>query len=163
MTAARVAAQSPERQTTRHREEPTMQLLWLGIAIAATVGYHVVLKLTPAGANPYLSLAVTYTVTTAVFALAYVVMPGPVGLKAAFGELNWTALTLGVVVVFLDFGLFMLYRGGFDVSLGQLITQSAGALILLLLGVAFFAEKLSLVNVAGILLCIAGLWLINRK
>jgi multidrug transporter EmrE-like cation transporter len=163
MNSARLAAQSADGQTKRNQEDPKMQLLWLGIAIAATVAYHVVLKLTPAGANPYLSLAVTYTVTTAIFALAYVAMPGPVGLKAAFGELNWTALALGVVVVFLDFGFFMLYRGGFDVSLGQLITQSAGALILLLLGVAFFAEKLSLVNIGGILLCIAGLWLINRK
>jgi multidrug transporter EmrE-like cation transporter len=57
----------------------------------------------------------------------------------------------------------MLYRGGFDVSLGQLITQSAGALILLIVGVAFFAEKLSLVNVGGIVLCIGGLWLINQR
>ena len=140
-----------------------MQMVWLGIAIAATVGYHVVLKLTPAGANPYLSLAVTYAVTTAVFALAYAVMPGPAAFRAALGELNWTALALGAVVVFLDFGFFMLYRGGFDVSLGQLITQSAGALLLLLVGVAFFAEKLSLTNIGGILLCIAGLWLINKK
>jgi multidrug transporter EmrE-like cation transporter len=64
--------------------------------------------------------------------------------------------------VFLDLGFLMLYRSGFDVSLGQLITQSAGALLLLLLGVAFFAEKLTLVNVGGILLCVAGLWMISR-
>jgi multidrug transporter EmrE-like cation transporter len=70
---------------------------------------------------------------------------------------------LGVVVVFLDLGFLMLYRGGFDVSLGQLVTQSAGALLLLLVGVAFFAEKLSLVNIGGILLCVAGLWLINQE
>lgn len=140
-----------------------MQLLWLSVAIAATVGYHVVLKLTPAGANPYLSLAVTYALTTVAFATAYAAMPGPLPWRAAVGELNWTALALGVMVVFLDLGFFMLYRGGFDVSLGQLITQSAGALILLIVGVAFFAEKLSLVNVGGIVLCIAGLWLINKR
>jgi multidrug transporter EmrE-like cation transporter len=140
-----------------------MQLLWLSVAIAATVGYHVVLKLTPAGVNPYLSLAATYTVTTLLFALAYVAMPGPAPFRAAVGELNWTALALGAVVVCLDLGFFMLYRGGFDVSLGQLITQSAASLLLLLLGVAYFAEKLSLVNIGGILLCIAGLWLINKK
>ena len=140
-----------------------MQLLWLSVAIAATVAYHVVLKLTPAGANPYLSLAVTYSLTTVAFAIAYVAMPGAAGFRSALGELNWTALALGVTVVCLDLGFFMLYRGGFDVSLGALITQSAAALILLVLGVAFFAEKLSLVNVGGILLCIAGLWLINRK
>jgi multidrug transporter EmrE-like cation transporter len=144
-------------------EDGTMQLLWLSVAIAATVGYHVVLKLTPAGANPYLSLAVTYSLTTVAFALAYVAMPGTAGLRSALGELNWTALALALTVVFLDLGFFMLYRGGFDVSLGQLITQSAGALILLLVGVAFFAEKLTLVNLGGIALCVAGLWLINRK
>ncbi|MEO8018775.1 MAG: hypothetical protein ABI769_13245 [Pseudomonadota bacterium] len=140
-----------------------MQMIWLGIAVAATVGYHVVLKLTPAGANPYLSLAATYAVTTVAFAAVYAVAPGGAPLRDAFGQLNWTTLALGVVIVFLDLGFLMLYRGGFDVSVGQLITQSAAALLLLLLGVAFFAEKLSLANVGGILLCVVGLWLINRK
>lgn len=139
-----------------------MQMIWLGIAIAATVAYHVVLKLTPAGANPYLSLAVTYASVFALFSAIYLVSAGPTPLRIALGELNWTAPALGLVVVFLDLGFFMLYRGGFDVSLGQLITQSAGALLLLIIGVAFFAEKLSLVNVGGILLCVVGLWLINQ-
>ena len=140
-----------------------MQMIWLGIAIAATVAYHVVIKLTPVGANPYLSLGVTYAVTTLLFVGVYSVAPGAATLRGALGELNWTAVTLGVVVVFLDLGFLMLYRGGFDVSLGQLITQSAGALILLIVGVAFFSEKLSALNVGGILLCVVGLWLINRK
>jgi multidrug transporter EmrE-like cation transporter len=138
-------------------------MIWLGIAIAATVGYHLVLKLMPASANPYLSLAVTYAITTVVFVCAYAVAPGGASLRDAVGQLNWTTLALGAVVVFLDLGFLMLYRGGFDVSLGQIITQSAAALLLLLLGVAFFAEKLSLANIGGILLCVAGLWLINQK
>ena len=140
-----------------------MQMTWLGIAIAGTVAYHVVLKLTPVGANPYLSLAVTYAVTTAIFIAVYAAAPGPSPLRAALGELNWTAIALGMVVAFLDLGLMMLYRGGFDVSLGQLITQSAGALLLLLVGVAFFAERLTAVNIVGILLCVVGLWLVNKK
>lgn len=140
-----------------------MQMLWLGVAIAATVGYHIVMKLTPASVNPYLSLAVTYAVTTLAFTLIYVAQPGAVPFRAAVGQLNWTALALCVVVVGLDLGFLMLYRGGFDVSLGALITQSAAALLLLLLGVAFFAEKLSLANLGGIGLCVVGLWLINQK
>jgi multidrug transporter EmrE-like cation transporter len=140
-----------------------MQMIWLGVAIAATVAYHIVMKLTPTGANPYLSLAVTYAVVTVSYAVFYLALPGPAALRVAFGQLNWTALALGGVIVFLDLGFLMLYRGGFEVSLGQIITQSAAALLLLLVGVAFLAEKLSLVNVGGILLCIVGLWLINLK
>lgn len=140
-----------------------MQLTWLGVAIAATVAYHIVMKLTPAAANPYLSLAVTYAVVTVAFAAIYVVLPGSASLRAAIGELNWTTATLGLVVVFLDLGFLMIYRGGFDVSLGQIVTQSAAALLLLLVGVAYFSEKLTLVNIAGILLCVLGLFLINKK
>ena len=44
-----------------------MQLTWLAVAIVATVAYHLVLKLTPAGANPFLSLAVTYAIVTDAF------------------------------------------------------------------------------------------------
>jgi drug/metabolite transporter (DMT)-like permease len=77
-----------------------MQMVWLGIAIAGAAAYHIVLKLTPAGANPYLSLGVTY---------------------------------------------------------------SATALLLLIVGVAWFGDKLSLTNLAGIALCVIGLWLINRR
>ncbi len=140
-----------------------MHTIWLGLAIAATVGYHLFLKLTPAGANPYLSLAVTYAIGLVGFVIAYVAMPGATPLRAAFGQLNWTAVAFAVAVVCADLGFLLLYRGGFDVSLGQIITQSAAALLLLAIGVAFFAEKLSLANIGGIVLCIAGLWLINKR
>jgi len=140
-----------------------MQSFWLGLAIVGAAAYHVVLKLTPAGANPYLSLAVTYAVVTLVFAAAYLVLPGPATLRVAVGQLNWTALALGFVGVFLDLAFFMMYRGGFDVSLGQIVSQSGTALLLLLIGFAYFSEKIDVAKVAGILLCIAGLWLISRK
>jgi len=139
-----------------------MQYMWLGVVIASTVGYHVVLKLTPAGANPWLSLAVSYAIGTLVFVGIYAANPGNVPLRAAFGQLNWTAAGLVVPVVLLDLGFMMMYRAGFPVSLGQLTTQSAAALLLLLLGLALFGDKLSLANIAGIGLCIAGLWLVNR-
>jgi len=140
-----------------------MQMIWLGIAIAGTVCYHLVLKLTPAGANPFLSLAITFAVGSTAYAGIYVATSGSTPLRDALGQLNWTTVVLAFVVVMLDLSFMMLYRSGFEVSLGQLITQSAAALLLLLLGVAFFADKLSMANIAGILLCIAGLWLINQR
>jgi len=140
-----------------------MQSFWLGLAIVGAAAYHVVLKLTPVGVNPYLSLAVTYAVVTVAFAGAYLVLPGATTMRVAIGQLNWTALVLGLVIVFLDLAFLMMYRGGFDVSLGQIVSQSGTALLLLLVGFAFFSEKIDLSKVTGILLCIAGLWLISRK
>ena len=140
-----------------------MQMIWLGVAIAGTVSYHLVLKLTPAGANQFLSLAITFALGSMAYIGIYAVTPGTAPLREELGQLNWTTVVLAAVVVCLDLSFMMLYRTGFDVSLGQLITQSAAALVLLLLGVAFLAEKLTMANVGGILLCVAGLWLINKK
>ena len=140
-----------------------MQTFWLGLAIVGAAAYHIVLKLTPIGVNPYLSLAVTYAVVTVVFAGAYLALPGPAPLRAAVGQLNWTALVLGLVVVFLDIAFLMMYRGGFEVSLGQIVSQSGTALLLLLVGFLFFSEKVDVAKIAGIVMCIAGLWLISRK
>lgn len=140
-----------------------MQSFWLGLAIVGAAAYHVVLKLTPTGVNPYLSLTVTYAVVTLVFATAYLALPGAASTRLALGQLNWTAVALGLVVVFLDLAFLMMYRGGFDVSLGQIVSQSGTALLLLLVGFAFFSEKIDLPKVTGILLCVVGLWLISRK
>ena len=140
-----------------------MQSAWLTLAIVATVAYHLVLKVTPSGVNPILSLAATYTVVAIVLAAAYLVMPAGVPLREAVRSLNWTVFGLAAAIIFLDIGFLMLYRSGFDVSLGQLVTQSAASLILLGLGVVLFREKLNGANVAGIALCVVGLWLINRK
>ncbi len=140
-----------------------MQLIWLVTAVLATVAYHLVLKVTPTAASPFLSLAVTYALGSCAFLTLYLAMPGPPALRASIQELNWTALALAGTVVLLDLAFLMLYRSGFNVSIGQLVTQSSAALLLLLVGVAFFREKLSAANVAGILLCVVGLWLVNRR
>jgi multidrug transporter EmrE-like cation transporter len=140
-----------------------MPLAWLSVAVLCTVGYHLVLKVTPAGANPLLSLLVTYALVTALFALALLFTPDGFQWRHELRQLNWTALALALVIVGLDLGFLYLYRGGFDVSLGALVTQSAAAMLLLVIGVAAFRERLSAANVAGLAMCAVGLWLVNRR
>jgi len=140
-----------------------MPLFWLSIAILCTVGYHLVLKVTPVGVNPLLSLMLTYALVALVFGVILLVAPGGFEWRQELRHLNWTALALAVVIVGLDLGFLYLYRGGFEVSLGALVTQSAAAMLLLVVGVAVFREKLSAANVAGLVLCLVGLWLVNRR
>lgn len=140
-----------------------MQLVWLSLAIITTAGYHLVMKVTPAAVNPFLSLAATYTLGAAVFFACFALAPDGPTLREGLKPLNWTVLGLVVMVVGLDVGFLMLYRSGFEVSLGPIITQSCAALILLVAGVALFREKINATNFAGIALCVLGLWLINRK
>lgn len=140
-----------------------MQLGWLLLAIACTVAYHLVLKVTPAGVNPLLSLLVTYLLVSLAFALLLLLAPGGTEWRQELRQINWTALALAAVIVGLDLGFLYLYRSGFAVSLGALVTQSAAAMVLLAVGVAVFRERLTTANVIGLGLCLAGLWLVNRR
>jgi multidrug transporter EmrE-like cation transporter len=140
-----------------------MPIAWLSLAIACTVAYHLVLKLTPAGVNPLLSLLVTYSLVTAIFAALLLASPEGFEWRQEARHLNWTAIALAVAIVGLDLGFLYLYRGGFEVSLGALVTQSSAAMLLLVVGVAVFREKISLANAAGMVLCLVGLWLVNRR
>ena len=140
-----------------------MPIAWLSVAIACTVGYHLVLKLTPAGVNPLLSLLVTYALVTVLFGALLAASPGGFEWRQEVRQLNWTAIALAVAIVGLDLAFLFLYRSGFAVSLGALVTQSSAAMLLLVVGVAVFREKLSLANSAGIVLCLLGLWLVNRR
>jgi drug/metabolite transporter (DMT)-like permease len=140
-----------------------MQFTWLVIAIVSTFGYHLVIKLTPGSVNPLLSLAVTYATVTLLFSVAAVLVPDGAPLRESLRQVNWTALALAAVIIGLDLGFLLLYRSGFDLSLGQIVTQSAAALLLIGVGVAVFRERLTMANLAGIALCIAGLWLISRR
>jgi multidrug transporter EmrE-like cation transporter len=140
-----------------------MQLLWLSIAIVATVAYHVVLKLTPTGANPLLSLLVTYAAVALLFAVALALSPGEFAWREEARQLNWTAIALAIAIIGLDLGFILLYRTGFEVSLGALVTQTAAAMLLVGIGLLVFRERLTPGNGLGIVLCLAGLWLVNRR
>jgi uncharacterized membrane protein len=140
-----------------------VQFAWLSIAILCTVCYHLVLKLTPAGVNPLLSLMLTYALVTLSFGVILLLSPGGLEWRHELRQLNWTVLALAVAIVGLDLAFMFVYRSGFEVSLGALVTQSAAAMILLVIGVAAFREKLTGANAVGVVLCLVGLWLVNRR
>lgn len=134
----------------------------LSLAIAATVAYHLVTKLMPAGAHPIATLFVAYVFGSLLCAGILLATPAAGGLRAQLAPVNWTAPALAVVVVAIDLAFILLYRSGFPVSLGALVTQASAAILLLALGWLFFNDRLTASHLAGVLLCLAGLWLVNR-
>jgi drug/metabolite transporter (DMT)-like permease len=138
-------------------------LVWLSLGIVASVGYHLVLKVTPEAVNPFLSLATTYVLGAVAFLACYALAPDSPPIREGLKPLNWTALALAIAVIGIDIAFLMLYRSGFEVAFGQNVTQTTTALILVAVGVILFREKLNAANLAGIALCVIGLWLISRK
>lgn len=136
--------------------------LWpILMVIAANTFYHLCAKSTPQNANPFLSLFVTYTVGAALSMLFYLFGKNDI-LTNELKKLNWTSVVLGLAIVGLEYGYLKVYRAGWNVSTGSLVANIGLAVILVLLGALLYKEVITVTRLAGIVLCVAGIILINR-
>ncbi|MPN55164.1 hypothetical protein SDC9_202843 [bioreactor metagenome] len=56
----------------------------------------------------------------------------------------------------------MMYKVGWNISIGSLVANICLAVALVLIGVFLYRENLSMNNIIGMILCISGLIFINR-
>lgn len=140
-----------------------MNLFYLSIllAVVANIFYHIFQKSITGNVNPLISLIITYGTALAISLAIFFVDPGKKGFLMSLKEANWASYALGVAVIGLEMGFLLAYREGWNVSLAALLTNSLVALSLIPVGILFYHEHLSLVNLVGVMLSMAGLVLVN--
>lgn len=141
-----------------------MSMYWpILLAVASDIAYFLASKSTPAELNPFASLMFAYLVGAAVSAGIYFVSSkGGSDLAGQLRSLNWTTVVLGLAVVGLEAGSIFMFRAGWGVSVGPMVKNAIVAVALLAVGWLVFKEPLTGTKVAGVGMCLAGLWLINR-
>jgi uncharacterized membrane protein len=137
-------------------------ILTASLAALSTVLYNLFQKLTPSDANPALALSITYGVSLAATLTLFAFYP-TTSLGASFQKLNWASFVLGLAIFGVEIGTLLAYRAGWQISLLSIMVNVVASVALVLIGSLFFKEKLSLVNVIGIVVCICGLAMINFK
>jgi multidrug transporter EmrE-like cation transporter len=60
-------------------------------------------------------------------------------------------------------GFLLAYRAGWNISLAQFYATTILTLLLIPIGLCFFQEKITMINVFGIILCLGGVILLNHK
>ena len=137
--------------------------LSLAVIVASNLLYHVSQKSIPPGANPVLSLLVTYAIAIAGTLLLIPFFPLRAPLPQAWRQINWASAAVGVSIVGVELGFLLAYRSGWKISVGSAAANAAVALILIPTGLLFFGERLSAVNAAGVVLCLTGLFLVVMR
>lgn len=135
----------------------------LVLTVLSNLVYPIFLKLTPGSVDPMISLAVTYVTAAGVCLLLLRFFPLQGGLAASVRQLNWASYALALAIVGLEVDFLLSYRLGWNISLAGVISNTAVAVLLVPVGLLLFREKVSLVNLLGIALCVLGILLINRK
>ncbi len=132
------------------------------LVIAGNILYHLSQKSIPKGLNPAFSVTVSYVVALALSAALYPFLSSqPV--RESARQLNWASVGVGVSAVAIEFGFLLVYRAGWNISIASAMASAAIAVVLIPIGILLYRERLSAVNVVGLLLCLAGLVLVIRR
>lgn len=133
------------------------------VAITGAVGYQYFVKRVPATINPIVSVSAVYVIVLALCVLLLPLFPSEGGLRDQFRQVNWIQFALAISVFMIELGFLLMYRYGWSLSTGNLVTGVFVNLILVGLGVALLGEKLNPVNAIGVALSILGVALISYR
>jgi uncharacterized membrane protein len=133
------------------------------LTVISNVLYHIFQKLIPQGANPFLSLAVTYATAFFACAIYLLIFPPAGGLVMALKQTNWTSAALGLAIIGLELGYLIAYRVGWNISLAGIVSSTGVGLILIPVGLMAFKEKMTPINAIGVAFCLIGLVLVNYR
>src|SRR4030095_6155208 len=144
---------------------PRMFLFYFSIilAICSSALYHFVAKSTPSNVNFTVSLLVTYAVAFVVVLLTFIFFPIKNGVSFELKQINWASIGLAIAIVGIEFGFLLTYRSGWNLGIAAVLTNVVASLILVPVAIFIFKDKISWVNILGILVCLAGLVMLNWK
>lgn len=144
-----------------------MNLYWFSfvLTVASNVGYHFFQKEIQPDAPPFFSLAASYLVgliTTLIIIVLFPKLNGSVGWKG-IEKVGWASYGLGFALVGLELGFLLAYRAGWKISFAALVCNIGVTLILIPIGLFAYRESLTPSKGVGVILSLAGLWLLAKK
>jgi drug/metabolite transporter (DMT)-like permease len=134
----------------------------LVLTVCGGAFYHVAAKSIPKTIDAALVLVVAYAAALVASIAAYLLMPAAVTDAPAVRPWHPAVIGVGAGAFLIELGYVLTYRAGWPVSLASVLTNGLVAMLLVPIGIVIFGERLSMVNCAGIVLCLMGLALLHR-
>lgn len=138
--------------------------IWpLGLVVISNVFYQICAKAVPAKMNPFASLTITYVVGAVASFVMYLALNKGGNIVHEYQKTNWAPFVLGLAIVGLEVGYIYAYKAGWPVSVAQIVQAAILAVILIFVGYMLYKEAITWNKIVGIIVCLAGLGLINMK
>ena len=135
----------------------------IALVVFSNTLYQICAKEVPAGMNAFASLTVTYLVGAVASGRLFLATGNGATLLQEYGRLNWAPFVLGLVILGLEAGWIYAYKAGWPVSTAFIVQSAILAGFLLAVGYVLYREPLAWNKVAGVVICLIGLYVINYK
>jgi len=132
------------------------------LVVAGSLLYHIAAKSVPKTLEPFGAVIGVYATALLASVMAYALVRRgamPAGVSSLWHP---TVAAVGIGALMIELGFLLTYRAAWPVSTASVMTNGAVAVLLLPIGALFFTEAITLVRVAGVALCLVGLWLLQH-
>ena len=136
-----------------------MYIISIGIVIISNVFYSLFQSLIPVGVNPIIALTCIY-LGGLVFAIP-LYLKNKNKYKKANKGLWKRAIIFALINITLDLGFFLAFKSGWSIGYFNIVTNICILILIMLIGVIFYKEKITLVNFVGIIIGLVGLSILN--
>lgn len=134
----------------------------IALVVLSNTFYQICAKEVPEKMDPFASLTVTYLVGAVISFVLYAIMNRGGSIVLEYQKLNWAPFLLGLVLVGLETGFIYAYRAGWTVSTAAIVQSAFLAVVLIFVGALLYKEAITASKAAGVLLCLVGLYFINK-
>lgn len=131
------------------------------LMIGSRVPYMIIQKVTPENVDPYVSLCLCYAVCLIVAVVIFIITQKGHNLMLELKKINWTAPALGICLVCMDLSALLMFRVGWNLSVGSVLLYVLLAIALVIVGGVFYKEKITLKRLIGVCVCIIGVLMIS--
>ena len=145
------------------REAGPLFLVSMVLIVVANVLYHWGQKSVPAEVPLFASLAQTFATALLLTLLSLPWLAGPLPAAGPAAWLTVKSIAVGRAIFGVEIGFLLAYRAGWPLNTAALTAGALLAVVLVPFGALLFGEAWTLAKSAGLLLCLAGLWLLNRS
>lgn len=137
--------------------------IWpIALVVLSNVFYQICTKSVPQKMDPFASLTVTYLMGACLSLVFFKVLNRGGNLLQEYGKLNWAPFVLGLSIVGLEVGFIYAYKAGWPVSTASIVQSAFLSCLLLVLGVLVYKEALTVNRVVGLVICLVGLYFLNK-
>ena len=138
--------------------------MWVSIAlvVVGNIVYQLGQRAIPRDANPVVATLAAYLIAFAVTLGTIPFLARGVAFGSAWQKLDGSTILVAFGIVAVELGFLLVYRAGWAISTAPLLANAIVAVVLLGIGAVAFKEPITVARAAGILLCLAGLWLVAR-
>ena len=136
-------------------------LLPIIMIVASNCFYHIFSKSAPDGISAFGTLMITYLTATIITGILFIFFVKPENVLFELGKINWASIGLGFAIIGLEAGYIYAYRVGWQVNTAPLIANTCLAIALIGIGAFLYKESITIKQLAGILVCLIGIVMIN--